>query len=66
ERIGSFAAALLAGGRAPDTPATVIADGTMRTQRTLRSSLDKVADDVAAEGIRPPAIIVIGPVAALK
>ncbi|HVV23331.1 MAG TPA: uroporphyrinogen-III C-methyltransferase [Pseudonocardiaceae bacterium] len=66
ERIGSVAAALLAGGRAPDTPAAVIADGTMRTQRTLRSSLDKVADDIAAEGIRPPAIIVIGPVAALK
>jgi uroporphyrin-III C-methyltransferase/precorrin-2 dehydrogenase/sirohydrochlorin ferrochelatase len=66
ERIGAFAAALLAGGRASDTPVAVVADGTMRTQRTLRSTLDKVADDVAAEGIRPPAIIVIGPVAGLR
>ena len=66
ERIGAFAAALLAGGRAPDTPVAVVADGTMRTQRSLRSTLDKVADDVAAEGIRPPAIIVIGPVARLS
>jgi uroporphyrin-III C-methyltransferase/precorrin-2 dehydrogenase/sirohydrochlorin ferrochelatase len=65
ERIGAFADALLAGGRPGDTPAAVIADGTMRTQRTLRSTLDKVANDVASEQIRPPAIIVIGPVAGL-
>ena len=65
ERIGAFADALLAGGRAADTPAAVIADGTMRTQRALRSTLDKVADDVVAHAIRPPAIVVIGPVAGL-
>jgi uroporphyrin-III C-methyltransferase/precorrin-2 dehydrogenase/sirohydrochlorin ferrochelatase len=28
--------------------------------------LDKVADDVATHGIRPPAIVVIGPVAGLQ
>jgi uroporphyrin-III C-methyltransferase/precorrin-2 dehydrogenase/sirohydrochlorin ferrochelatase len=65
ERIGAFADALLAGGRPAGTPAAVIADGTMRTQRTLRSTLDKVAYDIATEQIRPPAIIVIGPVAGL-
>lgn len=65
ERTAAFADALISGGRASDTPTAVIADGTMRTQRTLRSTLDKVADDIAAEHIRPPAIIVIGPVAGL-
>ena len=65
ERIGAFADVLLAGGRPQDTPVAVVADGTMRTQRTIRSTLDKVAADVAANGIRPPAIIVIGPVAGL-
>ncbi|HEY3609098.1 MAG TPA: uroporphyrinogen-III C-methyltransferase [Pseudonocardiaceae bacterium] len=65
ERIGAFADALLAGGRPSDSPVAVIADGTMRTQRSLRSTLDKVADDVATHGIRPPAIVVIGPVAGL-
>ena len=65
ERVGLFAAALVTGGRPGDTPVTVVQEGTTRGQRVVRSTLDKVADDVAAEGIRPPAIIVIGPVAAL-
>jgi uroporphyrin-III C-methyltransferase/precorrin-2 dehydrogenase/sirohydrochlorin ferrochelatase len=65
ERTGAFAEALLSGGRPADTPVAVVADGTMRTQRIVRSTLDKVADAVLEQGIRPPAIIVIGPVAAL-
>jgi uroporphyrin-III C-methyltransferase / precorrin-2 dehydrogenase / sirohydrochlorin ferrochelatase len=64
ERIAAFAEALLA-GRAPDTPVAVVQEGTTRTQRVVHSTLDKVADDVAAHGIRPPAVVVIGPVAAL-
>lgn len=66
ERIGPIAAALLAGGRPEDTPAAVIQEGSTPRQRVVKSTLDKVADDVAAQGIRPPAIIVIGPVAALQ
>ena len=65
ERIGQFAAVLLDGGRPAGTPVAVVQDGTTRNQRHLRSTLDKVAEDVAAKGIRPPAIIVIGPVAGL-
>ncbi len=63
ERIEQFAAALLAGGRAADTPVTVVQEGSLRTQRTLRAQLSTVAERVRAEGIRPPAIIVIGPTA---
>jgi uroporphyrin-III C-methyltransferase/precorrin-2 dehydrogenase/sirohydrochlorin ferrochelatase len=66
ERIAEFAAALLAGGRAADTPVTVVQDATTRNQHTLWSTLDKVAEDVAAKGIRPPAVIVIGRVAGLR
>jgi uroporphyrin-III C-methyltransferase/precorrin-2 dehydrogenase/sirohydrochlorin ferrochelatase len=65
ERIAEFAAVLLEGGRPADTPAAVVQEGTTRTQRAVWSTLDKVADDVAAAGIRPPAIIVFGPVAGL-
>lgn len=65
ERIAAFADALISGGRPSDTPTAVVADGTMRSQRTLRSTLDKVAADIAAQHVRPPAIVVIGPVAGL-
>ncbi|HEX3788204.1 MAG TPA: uroporphyrinogen-III C-methyltransferase [Pseudonocardiaceae bacterium] len=65
ERIGAFAEALIRGGRPADTPVAVIADGTLRSQRTVRAPLDSVAEVALAQGIRPPAIVVIGPVAAL-
>ncbi|MGH3995812.1 MAG: uroporphyrinogen-III C-methyltransferase, partial [Pseudonocardiaceae bacterium] len=66
ERIGAFADALITHGRPPDTPVAVIADGTLRSQRAVHSTLDAVAADVAAGGIRPPAIVVIGKVVALR
>lgn len=64
ERIELFAAVLLAGGRPAQTPVIVVQHGTTAAQRTLRSTLAAAAEDIRAEGIRPPAIIVIGPVAA--
>jgi uroporphyrin-III C-methyltransferase / precorrin-2 dehydrogenase / sirohydrochlorin ferrochelatase len=62
ERIGAVAAELLSHGRSPDTPVSVIADGTMPTQRTIDSTLEQVDRMVGQEGIRPPAIIVVGDV----
>jgi uroporphyrin-III C-methyltransferase/precorrin-2 dehydrogenase/sirohydrochlorin ferrochelatase len=62
ERIGAVAAELLGHGRSPDTPVSVIADGTMPTQRTINSTLEQVEGAVRREGIRPPAIIVVGDV----
>jgi uroporphyrin-III C-methyltransferase / precorrin-2 dehydrogenase / sirohydrochlorin ferrochelatase len=65
ERIGMFAEVLVTHGRSSDTPVAVIANGTLCSQRTIRSTLHDVAADVASHGIRPPAIVVIGPVVAL-
>jgi uroporphyrin-III C-methyltransferase/precorrin-2 dehydrogenase/sirohydrochlorin ferrochelatase len=65
QKVAAFAEVLIEHGRPADTPVAVIQDGTLRGQRTLRSSLVKVADEMAREGFRPPAIIVIGPVAGL-
>ena len=62
ERIGAVAAELLGHGRNPDTPVSVIADGTMPTQRTINSTLEQVEGAIRREGIRPPAIIVVGDV----
>jgi uroporphyrin-III C-methyltransferase/precorrin-2 dehydrogenase/sirohydrochlorin ferrochelatase len=64
ERIELFASALLKGGRPADTPVLVVQHGTTAAQRTLRTTLADAPEHIRAEGIRPPAIIVIGAVAA--
>jgi uroporphyrin-III C-methyltransferase/precorrin-2 dehydrogenase/sirohydrochlorin ferrochelatase len=66
ERIGLFADVLITHGKPPDTPVAVIANGTLRGQRMVRCVLHEAAGKVAAAGIRPPAIVVIGPVVALR
>lgn len=63
ERIEQFADVLIAGGRAPETPATIVQEGTLRTQRVLRADLATIAARVREENIRPPAIVVVGTVA---
>jgi uroporphyrin-III C-methyltransferase/precorrin-2 dehydrogenase/sirohydrochlorin ferrochelatase len=65
ERIGAFADVLITHGRATDTPVAVIANGTLRGQRVLRCTLREAGRAVAAAGIRPPAVIVIGRVVEL-
>jgi uroporphyrin-III C-methyltransferase / precorrin-2 dehydrogenase / sirohydrochlorin ferrochelatase len=65
ERIGAVADELLRYGRSPRTPVSVIADGTLPTQRTINSTLEQVESLVAKEGIRPPAIVVVGDVVSI-
>ena len=64
ERVELFVDVLLKGGRPADTPVLVVQHGTTPAQHTLRAALVDTPDKIRAEGIRPPAIIVIGPVAA--
>ncbi|MEO9221870.1 MAG: uroporphyrinogen-III C-methyltransferase, partial [Mycobacteriaceae bacterium] len=64
-RIEAIANSLMSNGRAADTPVSVIQDGTTPAERIVRSTLDQVASDAVAHGIRPPAVMVVGPVAAL-
>ncbi|WP_096286208.1 uroporphyrinogen-III C-methyltransferase [Mycobacterium ahvazicum] len=66
ERIELFVNALLEGGRPADTPVLVVQHGTTPAQHTLRATLADTPQKVRAEGIRPPAIIVIGPVVGLS
>ncbi len=63
ERIELFAEALLKGGRPADTPVLVVQQGTTAAEHTLRATLADAGEKVRSEGIRPPAIIVIGTVA---
>lgn len=66
ERIELFAAALLKGGRPAQTPVLVVQQGTTAAERILRATLSDVPERIRDEGIRPPAVIVIGPVAAFE
>ncbi|KZS58458.1 siroheme synthase [Mycobacterium kansasii] len=65
ERIELFVDALLKGGRPAETPVLVVQHGTTPAQHTLRATLADTPEKVRAEGIRPPAIVVIGAVAGL-
>ena len=65
ERIGTVASALMKHGRQGDCPVSVIADGTMPTQRTIYSTLEDIERRLADEGIQPPAVVVIGGVVAI-
>ncbi|WP_116951882.1 uroporphyrinogen-III C-methyltransferase [Jiangella endophytica] len=59
--LSAICAALADGGLAADTPAAVVADGAMPSQRVVRATLATI--DEAAAGIAPPAVAVIGAVA---
>ncbi|WP_267616000.1 uroporphyrinogen-III C-methyltransferase [Gordonia bronchialis] len=63
ERVEVFADALLDGGRPPATSVAMIENGSLPTQRVLRTDLAHAGEVAAQEGLRPPAIVVIGEVA---
>lgn len=65
ENAGRIARALLDGGRPADQPVAIICDGSMPTQRVLRTTLGELDGFMHANGVRPPAIIVIGDVTTL-
>jgi uroporphyrin-III C-methyltransferase/precorrin-2 dehydrogenase/sirohydrochlorin ferrochelatase len=64
-RVGAVANALMKHGRPGDCPVSVIADGTMPTQRTIYSTLDDIERRLADEGVQPPAVVIIGGVVAV-
>ena len=66
ERIELFADVLRKGGRPAQTPVLVVQQGTRTGERVLRATLADVAEQIREQGIKPPAIIVIGPVAGLQ
>lgn len=65
ENAGLIATALMEGGRSSVTPAAIICDGSLPTERTITSSLGRLESDVVGENVEPPAIIIIGDVVAL-
>jgi uroporphyrinogen III methyltransferase/synthase len=64
-RLPDIAASLIAAGRPGSQPAAVIEAGTLPRQRTVTGTLETIAETAEREGVRPPSITVVGPVAAL-
>ena len=61
-----IAAALVAGGMSPDTPAAAVQWGTYPRQRTVVGTVTTLADAVEREGLGAPVITVIGTVVGLR
>jgi len=57
---------LMAAGRSGDEPVAAISKATTPQQRTVETVLRHAAADIAAAALEPPAIIVVGPVVALR
>jgi uroporphyrinogen III methyltransferase/synthase len=57
---------LIAHGLAPDTPAALIRNGTLPSQRTIVGAASDLAAKAAAAGFAPPALLVVGKVVALR
>lgn len=64
--LATIAADLVAGGLAPSTPAAVIAAATWPGERVVVADLASIAARVEAEGVRAPAVIVVGAIVALR
>jgi len=60
KNLDAIVAALLAHGRAPDTPVAMIQEGTTTRQRVVRATLATIV--AAADDVRPPAVMVVGDV----
>jgi uroporphyrinogen III methyltransferase/synthase len=62
-QLGEIAERLIAAGRPADEPAAAIERGTMPDQRVIEAKLGDLAVVAQASELRPPAAVVIGPVA---
>ncbi|HMC08777.1 MAG TPA: hypothetical protein VKL22_05615, partial [Actinomycetota bacterium] len=63
---GEIAGRLIAAGRSPHTPAAVVENGSLPTQRVITAELGELPGAAARAGISPPALIVIGDVVRVR
>lgn len=63
--LGEAARQLIAHGKDPQTPAAVVEDGYGPRQRLVSGTVATIAERAEAADVRPPAVVVVGDVAAL-
>ena len=66
DRLAAVAGELVKRGRSATTPVAVVRRATLPDQQVLVGTLATIAAQVAAAGLRPPAVIVIGDVVDLR
>jgi len=64
--LAGVARALIEGGRAAETPAVTIEWGTTTRQRSIASTVERIAGAVRTAGLRNPLLTVVGQVASLR
>jgi uroporphyrinogen III methyltransferase/synthase len=65
-RLEEISTRLIAAGKSRETPVACVRWGTVPEQRTVTGTLEDIAGRVAEAGLKPPAIIVVGDVVALR
>jgi uroporphyrin-III C-methyltransferase/precorrin-2 dehydrogenase/sirohydrochlorin ferrochelatase/uroporphyrin-III C-methyltransferase len=63
--LDAISGSLIEAGLSPSTPAAAIQSGTTLSQRTVLTTLAELPERVRREGLKPPTLMVIGPVAEL-
>ncbi|KQY26865.1 uroporphyrinogen-III C-methyltransferase [Rhizobium sp. Root482] len=66
KHIGQIANNLMAAGRSPAEPVAFVCDAATVRQTVLETTLARAEADVAASGLEPPAIVVVGEVVRLR
>lgn len=64
-QLEAIAEQLIAAGRDPSEPVAVVERGTLPDQRVVVGTLETIAAEAFSEGVRAPALIVVGSVVAL-
>jgi uroporphyrin-III C-methyltransferase/precorrin-2 dehydrogenase/sirohydrochlorin ferrochelatase len=64
--LAETAAALVAGGRDPQTPVALVERGWSPDQRTTVTTLARAHDDAVRHGVASPAVVVVGDVVGLR
>jgi uroporphyrin-III C-methyltransferase len=66
KHIATITSRLIGAGRSPDEAMAFVTDASTPAQKVLETTLARAAADVAASGLQPPAIVVVGQVVRLR
>ncbi len=65
-RLGEIVRELLSGGIDPETPVAIIENASLPSQRTIVGRLRGIVERAREQGVKPPAVIVVGRVVELR